>query len=129
MTRQEILTNVFTQLKLAGYVKNKGDFARRLGYDHCHLAGAFSGSKSVSNKLLSRILEVFPQVNEDYIRFGSGSVLLGEYGAIRNLISRDFVASSLLSVLMDERESIRLSLERVDQMIELLSQRDLKSAS
>ena len=132
MTRQEIFTNVFTQLKNAGYVRNKGDFARRLNYAQSHISCAFSGNRQacLSDRLFSRILEVFPQVNETYVRTGIGSVLRTSGPSLfTGIMPYEHPGNSLLDCLLAERDSLRQSLERVNQMIDILLPRDMKSAS
>lgn len=132
MSRQEILTNVFLQLRTAGFVYNKGDFARRLNYDPCHLSSAFSGSRSISRKLFNRILEIFPQVNSTYLRSGVGEVLNmpgPRQGSGIIFGERQNQVDPLLESLLAERESLLLRLDRVNQMIDILHPRDMKSAS
>ena len=132
MTRQEIFTNIFTQLKNAGFVRNKGDFARRLDYAQTYISCAFSGNRQacLSDKLFSKILAVFPQVNETYVRTGTGSVLrTAGPNLFTGIMPYDDFESSLLDCLITERESIRQSLERIEQMIQILLPRDPKSAS
>lgn len=130
MTRQEILSNVFFQLRNAGFVYNKGDFARRLHYDPSHMSSIFSGSRKISNKVFNRILEVFPQVNELYLHTGVGFVLnaSGPRNAAETLPMSQYDAS-LLATLLAEREAIRQNLDTLDRMIALISPRDMKSAS
>lgn len=132
MSRQEILKNVFLQLRAAGFVYNKGDFAHRLNYDPCHLSGAFSGSRSISRKLLNRILEIFPQVNASYLRTGIGNVL-NTSGPRQNsgiiLCDRQNQVDPLWESLLAERESLLLRLDQINQMISILHPRDMKSAS
>lgn len=130
MTRQEILSNVFFQLRNAGFVYNKGDFARRLHYDPSHMSSIFSGSRKISNKVFNRILEVFPPVNELYLRTGVGFVLnaSGPRNAAETLHTSQYDAS-LMATLLAEREAIRQNLDTLDRMIALISPRDMKSAS
>lgn len=131
MTRQEILSNVFFQLRNAGFVYNKGDFARRLHYDPSHMSSIFTGSRKISNKVFNRILEVFPQVNELYLRTGVGFVLnaSGPRNAAETLLPTGQFDASLLATLLAEREAIRQNLDTLDRMIALISPRDIKSAS
>ena len=130
MTRQEILSNVFFQLRNAGFVYSKGDFARRLRYDPSHMSSAFSGNRKISNKVFARILEVFPQVNEVYLRTGMGCVLnaTGPRLSAGSFAYSQF-DSSLLTSLMAERESLLQNLDRINQMIDILNPRDMKHAS
>ncbi len=132
MTKHEILTNVYTQLRLAGYVWNKGDFAKRLDYSNSYLASAFSGKRQshLNGKMFQRILEVFPQVSANYIMNGEGQVLR------TNRVNTTFAPvptfnteASLLECLAAERESIRQSLTRIDQIIAQFCPCDMRHAS
>ena len=70
LTRSQILTNVFLQLRNAGYVYNKSDFARHLNYEGTYMSSRFSGNREVSDKTFARILTVFPQVSKTYLFSG-----------------------------------------------------------
>lgn len=131
MSRQEILVNVYTQLRNAGFVYNKGDFAHQLNYDPCHISSAFSGSRTISDKFLARIHQVFPQVNEVYLRTGRGSVLetVGSREYTESLSLGLFRDSYLIESLLAERDSIQRSLDRVNHLIDMLSRQNMKSAS
>lgn len=131
MSRQEILVNVYTQLRNAGFVYNKGDFAHQLNYDPCHISSAFSGSRTISDKFLARIHQVFPQVNEVYLRTGRGSVLetVGPREYTESLSLGLFRDSYLIESFLAERDSIQRSLDRVNHLIDMLSRQNMKSAS
>ena len=132
MTKHEILTNVYTQLRLAGYVWNKGDFAKRLDYFNSYMASAFTGKRQshLNGKMFQRIQEVFPQVSANYLMNGEGPVLR------TNRINTSFAPlptvnteASLLECLIAERETVRQSLSRIDQMIERFCPCDMRKAS
>ena len=133
MTRSKILSAVFTQLKDAGYVYNKQDFARRLNYSSTYLSPGFSGKRetNLSDKLFATILKVFPQVNETFIRTGLGSVLRDPQVPcpFTGILLKGGSIASLLHSLHQERESLLADLEKVDRMISSLSERNMKSLS
>lgn len=121
MTRAEILTNVFTQLREAGYVYNKTDFAHHLRYDPTYISSRLTGNREVSNKTLTRILKVFPQVNRDYLFTGKGEVLNTNTGPRlmgMNDRQEDVKGSPLLETLIAERDVLLERLLRINQVIE-----------
>lgn len=129
MTRQEIFVNVFSQLKIAGIVRNKGDFARRLEYAPSYLSSAFSGNRpwNLSDKLFSKLLTVFPQVNETYVRTGCGEVLsCGTTQVLPGILTSTSIGhSTLLDSLIAEREAMYSRLDQINRIIEVLSPREL----
>lgn len=77
MTKQEILQNVFTQLRASGVVRNKQDFAEKIAYNYTCTSAAFNGEERYLNdRFFTRVLRAFPQVSEEYIRTGQGPVLV-----------------------------------------------------
>ena len=131
MTRSEILTNVFTQLRNAGFVYNKSDFACHLKYEPSYLSAHFSGNRPISDKTFYRILKVFPQVNRAYLFSGEGAILnaSGPRKQPALVPLRSSTGDHLLETLMAERSDLQKRLERIDQALSLLCPRELKSAS
>ncbi len=131
MTRSEILTIVFTQLRNAGIVRNKTDFANKLRYDNSYLSSRFTGNREISNKTFDRISEVFPQVNKNFLFTGEGEILCSSCGTriiVRNS-REDVVGDSFIDALLAKRNELMQHLERINQAIELLRPRDMKNAS
>lgn len=131
MTRSEILTNVFTQLRDAGFVYNKSDFARHLGYDQTYLSSRFTGNREISNRTFKRILEAFPQVNKVYLFTGEGDVLRTNFGprTISQSVLYPNTGDSLVDTLLAERDALQTRLDQINQVISILYPRDMKSAS
>lgn len=123
MSRSEILTNVFTQLRNAGYVYNKTDFARHLRYDKTYMSSRFSGNREISDKTFARILKVFPQVNRTYLLTGQGQVLSIEEPRPRLFgptIPQASETGSLLDSLIAERDGLQERLDRINQALDIL---------
>ena len=77
MSKQEILQNVYNQLRAYGAVRNRQDFAERIGYNYTCTSAAFNGAERYLNdRFFTRILRAFPQVSEEYIRTGQEPVLI-----------------------------------------------------
>ena len=131
MTRSEILSNVFTQLRDAGFVYNKGDFARHLNYDPSYLSSRFSGNREISDKTFARILHVFPQVNRAYLFTGRGAILGENSGPREHVQSRPTISrgDSVVDALMAEREALLRRLEKINQVIDILCPHDMKNVS
>lgn len=131
MTRSEILTSVFTQLRAAGFVYNKSDFARHLGYDLAYLSSRFTGNRSISNRTFARILNVFPQVSRSFLLTGEGEVLLTNFNPRNNSYGIPYVntGDNLIERLFAERDALQCRLDQINQVISILCPRDMKSAS
>lgn len=77
MTRQEILQNVFNKLRITGAVRNRQDFAEKIGYNYTCTSAALNGAERYLNdRFFTKVLRAFPQVSEAYIRTGEGPVLV-----------------------------------------------------
>lgn len=131
MTRSEILTNVFTQLRNAGFVYNKTDFARHLQYDQTYMSSRFTGNREISDKTFNRILKVFPQVNRAYLFTGEGEVLRTDFSPRLFLqgAPRENSGDSLIDTLIAERDALQQRLDQINQVIDILFPRDMKNAS
>ena len=76
MTKQEILQNVYNQLRATGAVRNRQDFAEKIAYNYTCTSAALNGAERYLNdRFFTRVLRAFPQVREDYVRTGQGPVL------------------------------------------------------
>ena len=76
MTKQEILQNVYNQLRATGAVRNRQDFAEKIAYNYTCTSAALNGAERYLNdRFFTRVLRAFPQVSEEYIRTGQGPVL------------------------------------------------------
>ena len=77
MTKQEILQNVYNQLRASGAVRNRQDFAEKIAYNYTCTSAALNGAERYLNdRFFTRVLRAFPQVSEEYIRTGQGPVLV-----------------------------------------------------
>ena len=77
MTKQEILQNIYKQLRLTSAIRNKQDFAEKIGYNYTCTSSALNGNERYLNdRFFTRILRAFPQVSEEYIKTGQGDVLI-----------------------------------------------------
>lgn len=128
MRRQEILLNVFTQLRKAGFVCNKGDFAQKLNYNPSYVSSAFSGSRpgNLSDKFFRRILTTFPAINESYLMTGCGEVLRGTayegYATgVLPFASAPGVPQNILDGLRAEQEVLHRRLNQIDRILVQLS--------
>lgn len=127
MSRHEILVNVFTQLRNAGFVFNKGDFASKLKYNSSYVSSAFSGSRpaNLSDKFFRRILTTFPVVSEAYLMTGCGEVLRGQgtpyFSGILPFAPVEGVPQSILEGLLAEQEVLHRRLNQIDQMLARLT--------
>jgi len=76
MTRQEILQNVYNKLRITGAIRNRQDFAEKIGYNYTCTSAAFNGAERYLNdRFFTRVLKAFPQVSDEYIRTGQGDIL------------------------------------------------------
>ncbi len=76
MTKQEILLNVFNKLRIAGLIRNRQDFAEKIGYNYTCTSAALNGvPRYLNDRFFTRVLKAFPQVSEAYIRSGVGPIL------------------------------------------------------
>lgn len=128
MRRQEILLNVFTQLRNAGFVCNKGDFAKKLKYNSSYVSSAFSGSRpgNLSDKFFRRILSTFPAINESYLMTGCGEVLRGAayegYATgILPFAPIPGVPQNILEGLRAEQEVLYRRLNQIDRILAQLT--------
>lgn len=81
MTKQEILVNIYNKLRINGAVRNRQDFAEKIGYNYTCTSAALNGvDRYLNDRFFTRILLAFPQVSENYIRTGLGDVLTDEMG-------------------------------------------------
>ena len=75
MTKQEILLNVFNKLRVTGAIRNRQDFAEKIGYNYTCTSAALNGvQRYLNDRFFTRILMAFPQVNETYLRTGTGEI-------------------------------------------------------
>lgn len=128
MRRQEILLNVFTQLRNAGFVCNKGDFAKKLKYNISYVSSAFSGSRpgNLSDKFFQRILATFSAINESYLKTGCGEVLRGTayegYATgILPFATIPGVPQNILEGLRAEQEVLHRRLNQIDRILSQLT--------
>jgi hypothetical protein len=143
MTKQEILLNVFNKLRLTGAVRTKQDFAEKIGYNYTCTSGAFNGvERYLNDRFFTRIINAFPQVNEDYLRTGAGEILLetdpetGEVyapsatGIVPLTPPRPSVSENMekLMTLFEEQQALtrrqqeqtEKALEQIDQLITII---------
>ena len=133
MTKQEILINVFNKLRLTGAVRTKQDFAERIGYNYTCTSGAFNGvERYLNDRFFTRIINAYPQVSEDYIRTGTGEILLEESQAgvplqqpttgIVPLASNRTESTAnierLLDIIREQQELTRRQQEQTDKALE-----------
>lgn len=55
---------------------NNGEFAQKLGVTEQYASNISNGTKSTGQKLLDKILEVFPEVSKSWLYFGVGEMLV-----------------------------------------------------
>ena len=77
MTKQDILKSIYNQLRITGAIRNKQDFAEKIGYNYTCTSSALNGTERYLNdRFFTRILRAFPQVREEYIRTGEGDIMV-----------------------------------------------------
>ena len=140
MTKQEILLSIYNQLRVTGAIRNRQDFAEKIGYNYTCTSSALNGTERYLNdRFFTRILRAFPQVSEEYIRTGKGEVLVVELEDGKQLESPSTgilpfslpCASAdlekVLSALKEQQELTRRQqaqtekvLEEIDKLMELI---------
>ena len=79
MSKQEILMNIYNKLRITGAIRTRQDFAEKIGYNYSCTSAALNGvERYLNDRFFTRILKAFPQVSEDYVRTGEGSVLAAD---------------------------------------------------
>ena len=79
MSKQEILMNIYNKLCITGAIRTRQDFAEKIGYNYSCTSAALNGvERYLNDRFFTRILKAFPQVSEDYVRTGEGSVLAAD---------------------------------------------------
>ena len=77
MTKQEILQTIYNKLRFTGAVRNRQDFAEKIGYNYTCTSAALNGAERYLNdRFFTKVLRAFPQVSESYVRTGQGPVLV-----------------------------------------------------
>lgn len=75
-TRQEILNAAFDALYATRAVRNKTDFAQKIGYNNSVMSSAFNGlERYLTDNLFYTITKVFPQINPAFMETGEGDIL------------------------------------------------------
>ena len=133
MTKQEILINVFNKLRLTGAVRTKQDFADKIGYNYTCTSGAFNGvERYLNDRFFTRIINAYPQVSEDYIRTGTGKILIEESqagvplqqpttGIVPLASTRPESTANierLLDIIREQQELTRRQQEQTDKALE-----------
>lgn len=133
MTKQEILINVFNKLRLTGAVRTKQDFAEKIGYNYTCTSGAFNGvERYLNDRFFTRIINAYPQVSEDYIRTGTGEILIEESqagvplqqpttGIVPLASTRPESTANierLLDIIREQQELTRRQQEQTDKALE-----------
>lgn len=54
------------------------DFAAKIGKDPTYTSQLCTGTKSIGNKIIEKILETFPEVSKSWLYFGEGSMLISD---------------------------------------------------
>lgn len=108
LTDAEILEKIIFELHT-----NKHTFAKKLGYSH----GAFiyqvtKGEKAFPDKLKTKILAMYPEVNVDFIENGIGPVLMQKYSEKQ--------AMNNLNKVADLHETIESRLDKLKDRLELM---------
>lgn len=79
MIKQDILQNVYKKLRSTGAIRNKQDFAEKIGYNYTCTSSALNGTERYLNdRFFTRILRAFPQVSEEYIKTGQGDIFVSK---------------------------------------------------
>lgn len=138
MSRQEILVNVFTKLKLAGVIGSKREFSQAMDYNYTCLSAAMNGDERyLTDRLFKRIQRAFPNVNPSYLKSGEGDVLLpgqsmqsneiGNESPQRETFTTTVDLAKLTEELAQQREITRRAqdqtekaLSQIDQLIEII---------
>ncbi len=146
MNRQEMLNAVFEYLRYIGAVKNKTDFAQKIGIDKSSLSTAFSGGAGyLTRNLFVRIGETFPQIDSQWLLTGEGKMLsekatipqittIGNSGTItannivgnNNQLPRPSATDSvdhvayLNTIISQKDEIIRQKDAQIEQLLQLL---------
>ena len=131
MTKQEILQSIYNQLRRTGAIRNKQDFAERIGYNYTCTSAALNGTERYLNdRFFTRILRAFPQVSEEYIKSGQGDILVNNTDnaellespstGILPLSSANPISSSIgkiLSALEEQQELTRRQQAQTERVL------------
>lgn len=138
MTRQEILVNVFTKLRLAGFVSSQKEFAAAMDYNNSCISSAMNGvERYLTDRLFKRILRAYPCVNPNYLKKGEGEILIEGATATECLNnthdvsqSQDFGNADINALVAEmaaqremthrAQEQTERALAQVDQLIEII---------
>lgn len=115
MKNDILLTKIYNNLEATGAVKNLADFANKLDRNYSVVSSAMNGRPQyLTPKLYKRVMEVFPQVNPEFVRTGAGEVLLGSHTPAQTVSystpapqGQDF-AEMLVRLLMSQKGKLEL---------------------
>ena len=99
-------------------LENKSSFAMKIGMVSQSLNMYLSGRRNITNKVLKRIKDAFPQVNIDWLKTGKGEPL------INSMVSEFSVNQNKEggSVIDREKELLKAELKLKDERIKLLEE-------
>lgn len=66
---------VVDELKKQRKIHSAADCARLIGIDKAELSKMMSGSRTISQRSVDKILTAFPEINEQWLKFGDGEML------------------------------------------------------
>lgn len=72
------LKAVYDYLESSKLIRNQQDFVERIGSNKTTVSQILNGRRQITKQFVSLICAAFPFVSEDFLLFGSGSMLLGE---------------------------------------------------
>lgn len=121
MERTQILNEIYHALCMRGLVANKGDFAKKIGYNASVVSSAMNGKTMFCTvSLLQKVCYAFPQVNREFIEKGTGQIL-NEVPVLPDKAAEPAPdIQTLLSVLVEQQELTRKAQEQTAQALAML---------
>lgn len=99
------LENVFNYLRNAGHIHTKKDFASAIEVNYTNVTSAFKGNELyLTNGLLKKISNVFPEINVGWLLTGEGEMLKAPQNPFSQMPSQqieDIVTKTFTERLME----------------------------
>lgn len=127
--RSKRLNEVFRYLRYKGKVSTQKSFAESIGADKSNMSSALKGmEKYLTDGLLKRVVDVYPEINRIWLMTGCGSMLESEGVEIPayeieqpdlNFTNMDL--QRLLSAIEQHGEELKKQGERLDRVLDLVT--------
>lgn len=127
--RSKRLNEVFQYLRYKGKVSTQKSFAESIGADKSNMSSALKGmEKYLTDGLLKRIVDVYPEINRIWLMTGNGSMLKSENTEVPaceieqpNLTFTNMDLQRLLSAIEQHGEELKKQGERLDRILDLVA--------